>query len=74
MLQPELNATAADVQWVIEGYTLFLAALILVGGSLGDRYGRRRIFALGIVIFTLASISWTSPLNWPACVRVWLWL
>ncbi|HEY0735782.1 MAG TPA: MFS transporter [Herpetosiphonaceae bacterium] len=56
VLQRELNATAADVQWVVEGYTLFLAALILVGGSLGDRYGRRRIFALGIVIFTLASV------------------
>jgi EmrB/QacA subfamily drug resistance transporter len=56
VLQRELNATAADVQWVIEGYTLFLAALILVGGSLGDHYGRRRIFALGIVIFTLASV------------------
>lgn len=56
VLQRDLNATAADVQWVVEGYTLFLAALILVGGSLGDRYGRRRIFTIGIVIFSVASV------------------
>jgi len=56
VLQTELRATASDVQWVVEAYSLFLAALILVGGSLGDHYGRRRIYALGIVLFTLASI------------------
>src|SRR5512135_1475684 len=53
VLQSELRATASDVQWVVEAYSLFLAALILVGGSLGDHYGRRRIYALGIVLFTL---------------------
>jgi EmrB/QacA subfamily drug resistance transporter len=57
IIQRELNATAADVQWVIEAYALFLSALILVGGSLGDRLGRRRIYALGISIFILASIG-----------------
>ncbi len=56
VLQTELRATASDVQWVVEAYSLFLAALILVGGSLGDHYGRRRIYAIGIVLFTLASI------------------
>ena len=56
-LQRELHATAADMQWVIEGYSLFLAALILVGGSLGDRLGRRRVYAAGIVLFTLASAA-----------------
>ena len=56
-LQRELNATAADVQWVIEAYALFLCALILVGGSLGDRLGRRRVFAAGIAVFTVASIA-----------------
>ena len=56
-LQREFGAGAADVQWVIEAYALFLLALILVGGSLGDRLGRRRIFALGTVLFTLASIG-----------------
>ena len=54
-LQTNLNATAADVQWVIESYALFLSALLLVGGSLGDHYGRRRIFLLGVVIFAVAS-------------------
>ncbi len=56
VMQRELSATAADMQWVIEAYALFLSALILVGGSLGDHFGRRRIFALGISIFILASI------------------
>jgi EmrB/QacA subfamily drug resistance transporter len=57
IIQRELNATAANVQWVVEAYALFLSALILVGGSLGDRFGRRRIYALGISIFILASIG-----------------
>lgn len=54
-LQTHLNATATDVQWVVESYALFLSALLLVGGSLGDRYGRRRIYAMGIVLFAAAS-------------------
>jgi len=56
VIQRDLNATTSDVQWIVETYALFLAALILVGGSLGDHYGRRRIFALGIAVFTLSSI------------------
>ncbi len=56
VLQTELHATATDVQWVVEAYSLFLAALILVGGSLGDHFGRRRVFAIGIVLFTVASV------------------
>src|SRR6266481_8617935 len=56
VLQTELNATASEVQWVVEAYALFLAALILVGGSLGDHFGRRRIFAIGITLFTVASV------------------
>lgn len=56
VLQTDLRATATEVQWVVEAYSLFLAALILVGGSLGDHFGRRRIFAIGIVLFTLASV------------------
>jgi len=54
-LQKSLNATAIGVQWVVEGYSLFLSALLLVGGSLGDRFGRRRIFCIGVAIFALAS-------------------
>ena len=55
-LQLDLGASAASVQWVVESYSLLLGALILVGGSLGDLYGRKRIFASGIILFTLASI------------------
>jgi EmrB/QacA subfamily drug resistance transporter len=56
-LQTNLNATAVDVQWVIEAYSLLLSALLLVGGSLGDRYGRRRVFLIGVVLFALASAA-----------------
>lgn len=56
-IQRELTATSSEAQWVIESYALFLAALLLVGGSLGDRFGRRRIFMIGVALFTLASIG-----------------
>jgi EmrB/QacA subfamily drug resistance transporter len=56
-LQKSLDATVLDVQWVVESYALFLAALLLVGGSLGDRFGRRRIFCLGVALFALASVA-----------------
>lgn len=56
-IQRELNASSSDAQWVIESYALFLAALLLAGGSLGDHFGRRRIFMIGVVLFTLASIG-----------------
>jgi EmrB/QacA subfamily drug resistance transporter len=56
-LQREFNATMVGVQWVVEAYALFLASLVLVGGSLGDLYGRRRVFALGIAIFAVASVA-----------------
>ena len=55
-LQKNLNATVTDVQWVVEAYTLFLAALLLLGGSLGDHFGRREIYAVGVALFALASI------------------
>ena len=54
-LQADLNATVVDVQWVVEAYALLLAALLLVGGSLGDIYGRRRIYVMGVIVFTIAS-------------------
>ena len=56
-LQKNLDATAFDVQWVVESYALFLAALLLAGGSMGDRFGRRRIFCSGVALFALASIA-----------------
>jgi EmrB/QacA subfamily drug resistance transporter len=55
-LQAKLNASVVDVQWVVESYSLFLSALLLVGGSLGDRFGRKLIYTIGIAIFALASI------------------
>ncbi|MGI8437586.1 MAG: MFS transporter [Chthoniobacterales bacterium] len=54
-LQRALQADVVGVQWVIEAYALFLAAFLLAGGSLGDEFGRRRIFVLGIVLFAFAS-------------------
>src|SRR5216117_1130872 len=54
-LQANLNATIVDVQWVIEAYSLLLAALLLAGGSLGDHYGRRRVFLIGVTLFACAS-------------------
>src|SRR5579859_4638713 len=56
VIQRDLGATTTDVQWIVETYALFLASLILVGGSLGDHFGRRRIFAIGISLFTVASV------------------
>src|ERR1700760_3680761 len=52
----DLNASTSTLQWILNGYTLTLAALILLGGSLGDRYGRRRVFVSGTGLFTFASL------------------
>lgn len=56
-IQQSLGASIAELQWVVNGYLLPLGALMLVGGGLGDRIGRRRIFIAGIVLFTLASVA-----------------
>jgi EmrB/QacA subfamily drug resistance transporter len=56
-IERELGASTADAQWVMESYALFLASLLLVGGVLGDRFGRRRIFMIGTALFTLASVA-----------------
>lgn len=56
-LQASLGASVVDVQWVVNAYTLFLASLLLLGGSLGDRLGRRRVFMVGVVLFTAASVA-----------------
>src|SRR3712207_599695 len=55
-IQEALRATVVDAQWMVEAYTLLLAALVLVGGSLGDHLGRRRVFAAGVVVFAVASV------------------
>jgi EmrB/QacA subfamily drug resistance transporter len=56
-IQRAMNATTADTQWVMESYALLVSALLLVGGVLGDHYGRRRVFVIGAVVFTLASLG-----------------
>jgi EmrB/QacA subfamily drug resistance transporter len=55
-LQADLHATITDVQWVVEAYALFLGALILVGGAMGDQLGRKRVFLFGVLSFAAASV------------------
>src|SRR4051794_23184715 len=52
----DLDADLADLQWVITGYLLTLSAFVVLGGSLGDRYGRKRIFIIGLISFALTSL------------------
>ena len=56
-IQRDLHASIAGMQWVVESYALFLAALLLVGGSLGDRFGRRKVFMIGVAVFVGASVA-----------------
>src|SRR5215813_14176669 len=55
-IEQAFDASLADLQWVIDAYALSLAALLLTAGSLADRYGRRLLFAIGIVVFTSGSL------------------
>jgi EmrB/QacA subfamily drug resistance transporter len=57
VIQRETGATVDQMQWVVESYALMLASLVLVGGALGDRLGRRRVFVAGVISFTLASAA-----------------
>lgn len=56
-IQNSLGATGAQAQWIVESYTLFLASLLLTGGSLGDRFGLRKMFLAGVVLFGVASLG-----------------
>jgi len=56
VLQLELGAKITQAQWVIESYALFVSSLILFGGALGDKFGRKKIFIIGLIIFTLSSL------------------
>ena len=56
ILQEKLNASVTEVQWIVEAYALMLSALILAGGALGDKFGRRLIFSIGVIIFTIGSL------------------
>lgn len=55
VLQQDFGASIAQVQWVVEAYTLMVASLVLVGGTLGDHFGRRRIYGIGVALYALAS-------------------
>ena len=56
-IRTDLGATVSDLQWIIDGYVLAFASLLLTGGILGDRYGRKRMFMSGLALFTLASLA-----------------
>lgn len=64
-IQRDFHASAGDVAWIVELYTLVLGALMLLGGALADRYGRKRVFVYGVVLFTAGSIgcafAWSIP-------------
>jgi MFS family permease len=59
----DLGASFGGLQWTVNAYTLTLASLILLGGSLGDRFGRRRVFVIGVVWFAVASLLCGSAPN-----------
>ena len=54
-IQRELHASPANLEWIVNGYVVTFAALILLGGKLGDRFGRKRMFIVGVIIFTICS-------------------
>src|SRR4029453_2654105 len=56
-MQADLAAPVSQVQWIVNAYMLLLGALILIGGASGDRFGRRRIFIIGVLVFTAASVA-----------------
>ena len=63
IIQRDLHASSAEIQWVVEGYALFVSALLLAGGALGDRYGRRLLFIIGTATFALGSIACALATN-----------
>ncbi|HEX6472367.1 MAG TPA: MFS transporter [Streptosporangiaceae bacterium] len=67
-LAADLGASMSGLQWTINGYTLTLAGFILLGGSLGDHYGRRRVFVIGTIWFATASVLCGVSLNMPMLV------
>src|SRR3954447_1625951 len=56
-IRKDLDASFTDLQWVVDAYALTLASVVLTAGSLADRLGRRRVFAVGLGIFSLASLA-----------------
>ncbi|MEU5697092.1 MFS transporter [Actinosynnema sp. NPDC020468] len=71
-MQRDLDATLSGLQWIIDAYTVVLAGLLMLSGSTGDRFGRRRTFQLGLVLFTVGSLvcSLAPDLGWLVAARV----
>lgn len=67
-IQADLAATVREAQWVVNAYMLLLGALILIGGAAGDRFGRRRMFVLGVIAFTIASLACAWAPNAPILI------
>ena len=59
----ELGASLTDLQWIVDGYTVAFAGLLLLGGALGDRWGHRRVFCLGVALFTVSSLGCAVAAN-----------
>src|SRR2546430_9072447 len=57
VIRKDLHATLQSLEWTVNAYTLTFAVLLLTGAALGDRFGRRRMFTLGMAVFTLGSIA-----------------
>jgi MFS family permease len=60
-IQGALHASVGGLQWTIDAYTLVIACLLMLSGSLADRFGRRRVFQIGLAVFTLGSLACTWP-------------
>lgn len=71
-IRSDLNASTSELQWVLDAYTLVVATFLMFGGSLADRYGRRRIFQTGMALFTLSSLlcSLAPSVNWLILFRI----
>jgi MFS family permease len=67
-IEADLSISIAGAQWIVNAYLLMLSALVLLGGSAGDRFGRRRTFIAGIMIFTLASVTCGLAINIPMLI------
>ncbi len=59
-IQHDLHADMAGLQWIVDAYTLVVASLLMLSGSLSDRFGRRQVFQLGLILFTGGSL-WFMP-------------
>ncbi len=75
-IQSSFHANLSDLQWAVDAFTLSFAALMLTGGTLGDRFGRKRFFLLGLILFVIGSAfcGFASTLGWlGSCHRATRW-